>query len=75
MYFVFKKPPLCVDYMFRVKGGCVGVCVERKWLAHVVKVRPLVLPVCVCVHVHVVIVTAFCVDRVLGVSSWYLGDQ
>lgn len=54
------------------------MCVERKWLAHVVKVRSSVLSVlfvCVCVHVHVVMVTALRVDRVLGVSRWYLGDQ
>lgn len=60
------------------------MCVEGKWLARVVKVRSSVLPVfvcvCVCVHVHVVMVMAFCdrglcVDGVLGVSRWYLGDQ
>lgn len=31
--------------------------------------------VCVCVDVHVVMVRALCVDMVLGVSRWCLGDQ
>lgn len=56
------------------------MCGERKWLAYVAKPSPTVLRilcmrVCVCVDVHVVMVRALCVDMVLGVSRWCLGDQ
>lgn len=63
---VFRKPPLCVDCMFGARSGHVCVHVDRKWLARVVKVRPVYVCVCPC---------GLCVDRVLIVSRWYLGDE
>lgn len=57
-----------------VAFGCV--CVERQWLGRVVKVRSSVLLVvfvcpCACGHGR----GSFRMDRALGVSRWYLGDQ
>lgn len=36
---------MCRLYVWGLEWLCLCVCVERKWLAHVVKVRSSVLPV------------------------------
>lgn len=73
-----RKPPACADCMFGDRSGRVCVCVDRKWLACVVNVKPsLLLLWCLCVHV--VVVTALCdglcVDRVIRIPWWYHGGR